>query len=88
MQSSIRELEQLSEGLQMELRQKEELYSRLKLDYHSLEDRYKEVHNQRGNLDGEKDRKIALLEDEVQYVKKHNEIELGLIKDENEILKQ
>jgi hypothetical protein len=35
-----------------------------------------------------KDKQVKLLEDEVNYLKKHFEIEIGLIKDENEILKR
>ncbi len=88
MQNNIKELEQLSEGLQGELAQKEELYSHLKGDYQRLEAQYTEAIKMQGNIGNDKDRKLNLLEDEINYVKKHSEIEVGLIKDENEILKK
>jgi hypothetical protein len=34
------------------------------------------------------DPQIKVLEEEIAYLKKHFEIELGLMKDENEILKK
>lgn len=46
MQNTIKELEQLSEGLQQELQQKEELYNLLKNDFNRVENKYQEVARQ------------------------------------------
>lgn len=43
MQQTIKELESLSENLQAELSEKDELYIHLKKDFHMLEQRYQET---------------------------------------------
>jgi len=39
-------------------------------------------------MGNDKDKKLSLLEEEINYIKKHGEIELGMLRDENEILKK
>ena len=56
----------------------------LKNDYNRLESKYEETTLERDQ--GAK--KVKQSEDEMSYLKKHFEIELGLLKDENEILKR
>eukprot|EP00347_Sterkiella_histriomuscorum_P016871 403351526 len=85
---NIQELEQHSFNLQQELQQKDELYNLLKSDFNRLEAKYEEQEKQHLNFDGQKERQIQALEEEVKYLQKHFEVEVGLSKDENEILKR
>ena len=85
---TIRELEQLSENLQGELSQKEDLYALLKGDYQRLEARLRDVAGQQEGEEAEKIKHIKQMEDEINYLKKHFEVEMGLLKDENEILQR
>lgn len=39
-------------------------------------------------MEGNKGKQVKKLEDEIGYLKKHFEIEMGIIKDENDILKK
>jgi predicted nucleic acid-binding Zn-ribbon protein len=78
----------MSEGLQQELTQKEELYTVLKNDYTRLELKYKELSIQKDGIEGNKGKQVKKLEDEIGYLKKHFEIEMGILKDENDILKK
>jgi len=73
----------MCEGLQTELQQKEDLYVHLKNDFSRLEQRYKE-----STIQGDKDRQMRMLEDELSYVRRHSDMEVSLLKDENEILKK
>lgn len=88
MQNTIKELELLSEGLQKELTQKEELYIHLKNDYSRLEARYKDMLHTQESFDVEKDSQIKTMEEEINYLRKHFEVEMGLLADENAILKR
>lgn len=83
---TIKELEALSEGLQTELIQKEDLLNHLKNEYTRLELKYKEILIQKEQGDDSKDAQLKALEDEINYLKKHFDIEVGLLKDENDIL--
>lgn len=38
------------------------------------------------SIEGERDKQIKSLDEEISYLKKHYEVELGILKDENEIL--
>ena len=60
----------------------------MKGDYNRLEMKCKELQYQKDGLEGGKDKQIKHLEEEIGYLKKHYEMELGLIKDENDILKR
>ncbi|CDW75884.1 UNKNOWN [Stylonychia lemnae] len=86
--NNIRELEQLSQGMQQELQQKEELYNLLKNDFNRLEGKYQEQQQQQQNFDSIKEKQIQTLEEEVNYLKRHFDVEMGLLRDENEILKR
>lgn len=85
---NIQELEQHIHNQQQDLQHKEELYNLLKNDFTRLEAKYEEQEKQHLNFDTQKDRHIQGLEEEVNYLKKHLDVELGVIKDENEILKR
>ncbi len=78
----------MSQSLQHELQQKEELYNLLKNDYNRLDAKYQEVAADQQTFEVQKDKKVKALEEEVAYLKKHFEIELGVMQDENEILKR
>ncbi len=88
MQLTIKELEQLSESLQTELIQKEDLLNHLKNEYTRLESKYKEILIQKEQGDESNCGQLKALEDEINYLKKHFDIEVGLLKDENEILQK
>jgi hypothetical protein len=42
--------------------------------------------NQNETYEHSKEKQVKVLEDEINYLKKHYEVEVGLIKDENDIL--
>jgi hypothetical protein len=63
----------------MELQQKEELYSLLKNDYNRLESKYSELKQEQEDYDISKEKKVKALEEEVIYLKKHFEIEIGVM---------
>jgi polyhydroxyalkanoate synthesis regulator phasin len=64
------------------------LYNDLKSEYGRLEDKWREMQNSKEQLNESKEQKIKILEDEMNYIKKHFDIELGLMKDENDILQR
>jgi hypothetical protein len=75
--------------LQQELHQKEELYQLLRNDFNRLDLKYQEsLKNQSRMAGSAHDPQIKVLEEEIAYLKKHFEIELGLMKDENDILRK
>lgn len=43
---------------------------------------------QNESVENQKEKQVKVLEDEINYLKKHFEVEVGLIKDENEILQR
>lgn len=88
MHGSIKELEQLSQGLQQELQQKEELYNLLKADFNRLDGKYQDLLKVSDGGPKAEKQQVKLLEEEITYLKKHFEIELGLVHNENEILKK
>ena len=75
--------------MQQELHQKEELYQLLRNDFNRLDLKYQEsLKNQSRMAGSAHDPQIKVLEEEIAYLKKHFEIELGLMKDENDILRK
>ena len=60
----------------------------LKSDYSRLELKYKELSIQKEGMDSNKNKHVKKLEDEIGYLKKHFEVEMGIIRDENDILKK
>lgn len=60
----------------------------LKVDFSRLEAKHEEQERIHGQRVGQLERSKEKLEEELNYMKKHTEVELGLMKDENEILKR
>ena len=78
----------MSQGLQQELQQKEELYNLLKNDFNRLDAKYQEITSEQQNFEVSRDKRVKALEEELAYLKKHFEIEMGVMQDENDILKR
>ena len=62
------------------------MYAHLKSDYERLQQKYTETIQMKETEDDQKDQRSQAMEEELTYLKKHFEIELGLLKDENDIL--
>jgi hypothetical protein len=60
----------------------------LKNDFTRLEQKYQEAISQHQHYDGKGDKQIRLLEEEIVYLKKNFEIEIGILKDESDILRK
>lgn len=73
---------------QLELQQKDELYSLLKVDFSRLEAKYEEQEKHHSQRQTQLERQKEQMDEELNYLRKHSEVELGLLKDENEILKR
>ena len=81
MQDNIKELEQVTEGLQQELQHKESVFDLLKKENKELEMKLnektsEEVMSAQQNL--------KRMEDELQFLKRHHEIEINMLKEQYE----
>ncbi len=79
MQAQIKELEKVTEELQVELDGKEDLFANLKIENDKLSmvtDRLIISSEQAGLVPG--------LQEEIQFLKRHYEIEIGLVKESYE----
>jgi hypothetical protein len=59
----------------------------LKSDYTRLEVKFKDIIEEQ-EKEAQEPAKLKQLEEEMTYLKRHYEMEMGLLKDENEILKR
>ncbi len=64
------------------------MYLQLKNEYKILEEKYQEAVEVKSNLNKDQRRRVQELEDELVYLKRHSDMENGLLKDENNILKK
>ena len=89
---TIKELEALSQQLQGEVAEKEEVNGKLKEEVERVaavcEDLRRQVQETEQKEAETKGKKIEGLEEEINYLKKHYDIEISLLKDENEILQR
>ena len=61
----------------------------LKNDFNRLDNKYQDTIKNSHSFEGRGDKQqIKVLEEEIAYIKKHFEMEVGLMKDENDILKK
>ena len=78
MQENIKELENVTEGLQNELQNKESVFEVLKRENNELQDRL----NQR-EQDDSSQQVIRRLEDELTYIKRQHDLEVNMLKDQH-----
>ena len=81
MQDNIKELEQVTEGLQNELQHKESVFELLKKENKDLEGRLnaksqEDIENQKSSM--------IRLEEEINFLKRHHEIEINMLKEQYE----
>jgi hypothetical protein len=72
MREQIRELEKITEGLQQELEKKEQIYEEMKIE------------NNRFSSDEYQQSIKGPLYEEITFLKRHHEVEMGLIKENYE----
>ena len=81
MQDNIKELEQVTEGLQAELQNKEEIFEQLKKENKELEKKL-EAKTQEEQMNSQQ--ATRRLEDEINFLKKHHDLEINLLKEQYE----
>ena len=79
MQAQIKELEKVTEELQVELDGKEDLFANLKIENDKLS-----MVNDRLISSSEQAGLVPSLQEEIQFLKRHYEIEIGLVKESYE----
>ena len=78
MQENIKELENVTEGLQNELQNKESVFEVLKRENNELQERL----NQRSQDDSSQ-QVIRRLEDELTYIKRQHDLEVNMLKEQH-----
>ena len=78
MQENIKELEQVTEGLQAELHNKEEVFESLKKENKELEAKLDAKTQDEQMASQQATRRI---EDEVNFLKKHHDLEINMLKE-------
>ena len=78
MQENIKELENVTEGLQNELQNKESVFEVLKRENNELQERL----NQRSQDDSQQ-QVIRRLEDELTYIKRQHDLEVNMLKEQH-----
>ena len=78
MQDNIKELEQVTEGLQNELSHKESVFELLKKENKDLEGRLNAKSQE--DIDNQKSAMMRL-EEEINFLKRHHEIEINMLKE-------
>lgn len=53
-----------------------------------MESKYADISKQAATLEAQKEKHVKTLEEEIAYLNKHYEVEMGMLKDEIEILKK
>lgn len=81
MQENIRELEQVTEGLQSELLHKENVFGMLKKENEELEFKLQAKHREDSQA---LNTAMYRLEEEIRFLKRHHEIELTMMKEQYE----
>ena len=81
MQENIRELEQVTEGLQSELQHKENVFNMLKKENEELEGKLAAKTREEGQAVSSA---MQRLEEEVRFLKRHHEIEVTMMKEQYE----